>query len=131
MNSKDVLQKDELDSNKSKSVLINIQSYYFFQKLFGNIPQKRAFEIMKINKNIQNRLNININNYIEYCELYTPIEIELIHLQNNSDFFINIPPEDRQYYHIYFNDNKEKEIKNLILYNEKVNISKINIRIDY
>ena len=90
MNSKDVLQKDELDSNKSKSVLINIQSYYFLQKLFGNIPQKRAFEIMKINKNIQNRLNININNYIEYCELYTPIEIELIPLQNNNMTFLLI-----------------------------------------
>ena len=33
--------------------------------------------IIKCNKKIQNRLNINIKDYKEYSEIYTPIEIEL------------------------------------------------------
>ena len=44
--------------------------------------------------------------------------------------FININEEDKQYFHIYFNDNKEKEIENTSL-NSNDNISKISIIIDY
>ena len=96
MNSKEIFETEELASNKSKSQLINIQSYYFLQTIFNNITEKRALEIIKINKNIQNRLNIHINNYREYCELYTPIEIEMIPLQNKNGFFLNIQPEDSE-----------------------------------
>ena len=44
--------------------------------------------------------------------------------------FINIKEGDEGYYHIYYNDNKEEEIKSTsINVNDKV--SKINIIIDY
>ena len=104
MNSKDILNSEikKSDSSKTKNHLFNINSYYFLQKLFVNIPQKKGLELIKINKNIKNRLNIDINNYKEYCELYTSIEIEIIPLQNKFDEFINIPHEERKYYHVYF-----------------------------
>ena len=44
--------------------------------------------------------------------------------------FININEGDEKYFHIYFNDNKEKEIENTSL-NSNDNISKISIIIDY
>ena len=44
--------------------------------------------------------------------------------------FININEEDEKYFHIYFNDNKKKEIENTSLYKDD-NVSKISIIIDY
>ena len=43
---------------------------------------------------------------------------------------ININEEDKKYIHIYFNDNKKKEIENTSL-NIDDNVSKISIIIDY
>ena len=44
--------------------------------------------------------------------------------------FINIKEEDKKYFHIYFNDDKKKEIENSSL-NIDDNVSKISIIIDY
>ena len=51
-------------------------------------------------------------------------------MKNKYGEFINIKKEDEEYYHIYYNDNKEKEIKRTY-FNENDKISKINIIIDY
>ena len=58
-------------------------------------------------------MNININDYKEYSEKYSPIEIEIKLMENEYGKFINIKEEDKKYYHIYFNNNEE-EIKNFI-----------------
>ena len=64
--------------------------------------EKRRLEIIKNNKNIQNRLYININDYKKYFEFYSSIEIEIIPSKNEYGKFINIEePEDRKYYHIF------------------------------
>ena len=74
--------------------------------------KKKKLEIVKYNKRIQNRLNLSIKDYKEYSETFTPIEIEIIPTNYNLyRIFININENDKLYYHIYFNDNKE-EIKN-------------------
>ena len=44
--------------------------------------------------------------------------------------FINIKKEDKKYFHIYFNGNKNKEIENISLHRND-NVSKISIIIDY
>ena len=138
MKGKDILrlekrEKDELVPNKSKTRLINIKSDFFLKILFDIVLEKRRLEIIKNNKNIQNRLYININDYKKFCEAYSSIEIEIIPSKIKYGKFINIvsveEPEDRKYYHIFFNDNK-KEIQNYFL-NGNDNVSKINIRIDY
>ena len=82
----------------------------------------------KYNKKIKERLNLNINNYKEYCETYSSIEIELVPVKDKFGKFINIK-ENQLYYHIYFNNNKE-EIKRYYL-NENDKVNKINIIIDY
>jgi len=88
-----------------------------------------SLKIIKCNINIQKRLNIDINNFKDFSEKFSSIELEIIPIQNKYEYFINIKEEDKKYFHIYFNDNKE-EIKKTEL-NEKDNASKINIIIDY
>ena len=72
-------------------------------------------------------MNININDYKEYSEKYSPIEIEIKLMENEYGKFINIKEEDKGYYHIYFNDEKKLIKKNYIEQNEKVKKIKIKI----
>ena len=51
-------------------------------------------------------------------------------MKGKNGKFININEEDKNYFHIYFNNNKKKEIKNTSL-NINDNVSKISINIDY
>ena len=44
--------------------------------------------------------------------------------------FININEKNKKYFHIYFNDNKKKEIENTSLHRND-NVSKLSIIIDY
>ena len=54
---------------------------------------------------------MSVKNYKEYSETFTPIEIEIIPTKGKYGSFIYIDENDKLYYHIYFNDDKE-EIKN-------------------
>jgi surface protein len=116
--------------NKSNLYLSNLKSDYFLQKLYDNILKRQKLEIVKYNKNLQNRLNINIKDYKEYCEKFSSIEIEIVPAKDKDGHFINVNKNDEIYYHIYFNDNK-KEIKNKYYINEDDKTTKIKIKIDY
>ena len=123
------------DQEKSKLINSNnklekLKSDYFIQKLFDYIYKRKSLEIIKYNKSVQKRINININNYKEYSKIYSSIEIEIKPEKNEYSRFINIDEYEEEYYHIYYNDNKKEEIKRTYLHkNDKV--SKINIIIDY
>ena len=127
----EVLDKKEVVLNqiKSKCLFDNLKSDYFLKNVFNNIKKKKFLKIIKCNKKIKNKLNINLNNYKEYCEKYTPIELEIIPFNNKYGKFINIKKEDEIYFHIYFNDNKDEIKRNTINKNDKT--KKINIIIDY
>ena len=118
----------KVEKNQIKSVdkLDNLKNDYFLQKVFNHLEKKKTFYILKYNKKIKRRINISINDYKEYSEL---IEIEIKPVKNKSGYFINIKEEDKLYYHIYFNNNKE-EIKRSYM-NKDENIRIISIIIDY
>ena len=97
------------EKTEAKGVFKNLKSDYFIRKIFDNIQTRISLEIIKYNIRIQKRINININNYKEYLENFSPIEIEIKPVKNKYGKFINMN-ENKIYYHIYFNDNKE-EIK--------------------
>ena len=120
----------ENESAKPNPILENLKSDYFLRKLYDNMTKKKKLEIVKYNKNVQNRLNLGIQDYKEYSETFTPIEIEIIPTKDKYGKFININKNDELYYHIYFNDNKE-EIKNKYKIKEEDKITKIKIIIDY
>ena len=107
----------------------NIKNDYILMKVFNNLQKKNSLEIIKCNKKIKERLNININDYKEYCETYSSIEIELVPINNKFGKFINIKEEKELYYHIYFNNNKEELKSNYLDEDDKAN--KISIIIDY
>ena len=124
--------KQKVGKNKLKSgdKLNNIKADYFLKNVFNNLEKKRTLNIVKYNKNLMKRINININDYKEYSEIYTLIEIEIKPVNNKYGKFINIKKEDEKYYHIYFN-NKEEEIGNKTYINKKDKVTKIRIVIDY
>ena len=123
MESKDTTSKVE------EQGLRNLKSDYFIQKFFVYMSERKYLETIRYNKSIQKRINININHYKAYSETKTSIEIDIIPMKGKYGKFIKINEENKKYFHIYFNDNKE-EIKTRIL-KEEVKVSKINIIIDY
>jgi len=124
-------EKSKYNENVESNPFIGkIKSKYILSKICENITKKQKLEIVKYNKKIQNRLNLDIKDYKEYFEKYTPIEIEIIPIEDEYCHFININENDGIYYHIYFNDNKE-EIKNKYEIKEEDKVTKIKIIIDY
>ena len=126
--------KGKEDSNliKQKCKIEDIKSKCVIKKVFANLSKKNLFEIVKYNNKIKTRIDININNYKEFREKYSTIEIEVIPVQNEyyrPGEFINIEDGKQLYFHIYFNDNKDEIKRNYITKEDK--ISKINIIIDY
>ena len=117
------------ESAKLNPITEKIKSDYFLQKLYDNMTKKKKLKIVKYNKRIQNRINLSVKNYKEYSETFTPIEIEIIPVEDKCGKFININKNDELYYHLYFNDNK-KEIKNKYRIEQEDKVTKIKIIID-
>ena len=113
------ISKDKKDI-KSKDEFKNLKSDYFLQKICDYLQSKKSLELFKYNKRIQKRLNININNYKEYSEIYSSIEIELIPIKNINDEFINIPENQKEYFHIYFDERKDEIEDNMLVDDNKV-----------
>ena len=104
----------------------NLKSNVLIKKVFCYLKQNKLLEIVKHNKNLQNKLNIAINNFKEYSQLHSSIEIELKVSKNKYDKFINMSG-DEDNYKIYFDNSTEEITRNYIEENEKVNIIKIII----
>ena len=114
-----------MSSNKTSKFHF-IKSKYILQQVFAIVYKKKKLQIIKYNKEIQKRIDININDYKNYCEIIieiTPMKNINFYLKNR---FINIPKGDEPFYHIYFDDNN-KEIKDYYI---KDNIKKIKVIID-
>ena len=120
MNSNDLVNKiksEDFNQIKFNADLSNIKSKLVLQKILNNLEKKKLYKIIKYNKNIQSRINININDYKEYSEL---IELEIKPVNNEYDKFINYEKENEIYYHIYFNNNKKKKKRNYKNKNEQI-----------
>ena len=133
MESKDTTNKVE-EQRQSKLIdsinkLRKMKSDFFIQKFFEYISERKSLEIIRYNKSIQKRINININHYKAFSEEYSSIELDIIPKKGKYGKFIKIYEEDKKFIHIYFNDNKKKEIENTSL-NMDDNVSKITIIID-
>ena len=129
MNSDITKIKKDLKQIKSKSELKNIKSKFILQKIFSHFQKRKALEIITYNKYMQHRMNINVDNYKEYSEIYSLIEIRIKPVNNKYGKFININDKNKIYFHIYFNNNKEEIKRNYLNKNEEIKI--IKIIIDY
>ena len=107
----------------------NVRSNYMLKKMFNFLRKKKLLEIIHYCKTIQKRLNIDINDFKEYLEIYSAIEIIITPIRNKYGKFVNIKKGEESYYHIYFNDNEKEE--NIYRIERGNNIHKIKIIIDY
>ena len=79
------------------NVLMKIKSKLILKKLFLNLKREKFLKIIRHNKEIQLKLDIDIEDYKDY----SPIELELISLRNIYHTCINIPDiEEKKYFHI-------------------------------
>ena len=75
------------------------------------MTERKSLETIRYNKSIQKRMHISINHYKAFSETKTSIELDIIPKKGRYGKFINIKEEDKNYFHIYFNDNKKKKLK--------------------
>ena len=124
-------EKQKSNENKSSNKFKNVKSNYILKKIYDNLSKKKLLEIIKYNDKLNKRLNLTINDYKDFCEKFSSIEIEIISSQNLLGKYINIDEDKGIYYHLYFNNNKkETKIRNLIKI-DKNKYNKIKIIIDY
>ena len=114
--------KEDEKQEKTTCIFKNIKSNFIFGKILGIILEKKKLEIIKYNNTLKNKIKINT----DYYKIYPEIEIEIIPNDNIRGKFINIKKEEKKYFHIFFNDNKD-EIKR---YSTNKNISSIRVLIE-
>ena len=113
-----------MEETKKKNLINNIKSIFVTKKIIYKLYTKKLLKIIKYNKNLQKKFDIGINDY----KKFEKIEIELIPIcKENKNIFIN-NNENREFYHIYFNDGKNEIKRNY--FRKNYNIKKINIKID-
>ena len=127
MNSENIAKHRKIKQSNSKVNLENLKSDYFLQKVFDNMKRDKSLEIVRYNKILQKRINITIKDYKDLSQLYSSIEIELTLNDNEYGKFINIYPDKKEYYHIYFDNSKEETKRTHLDKNEKVKTIKIII----
>ena len=87
----------EINQIKSINIFNNLKNDYFLQKVFNNLQKEKSLNIIKYNKNIKKKININIKDYKEYSELYSSIEVEIKPVKNEFGNFFNIKNEEEIY----------------------------------
>ena len=123
-------EKENIMQIESKKIcLADIKSAYILKKVFDKVRNYTKFEIITYNKNLQKKLNIDISQY----KKFSTIEIEVIPAENKFGNFINFNnKEQKNFYHIYFNDSEKEINRNYISENDKIDKIKIiiNFQVD-
>ena len=73
-------EKKNEKQNKIKlcNIFNNIKSKYILKLFLNNLQKNILLKIIKYNKDIQNKIDININYYKKYIEILSPIILEII-----------------------------------------------------
>ena len=120
----------ELEQKNSINFFDNIKSIFILKIILGNVYKKVSYGIIKYNKRYQNKLDLTLEDYKEANKIYSTIVIEIKPAKDNYGKFITILNEkEKNYYHIFFDDNKV-EIKRRYIKKNEV-ITKIKIVIDF
>ena len=78
--------------------ILKIKSKIILNKILLNLSKIIKFNLIKYNKRIQKRIDININ---DYEEEFSTFEIKIIFSGNKHGQFINFDEKDEKYFHIY------------------------------
>ena len=77
-----------ISSNEQKTEFENLKSDFIFKKIISFMKRNKSLNIMKYNKKLQKRLNININDYKECSKI--EIELKLAQYKFGKYKFINL-----------------------------------------
>ena len=100
---------DSTNKNFKKCNVFNIKSKYIIKRIFNHLNQTKFYSMVKHNKNIINKLDVNIEDFLQ-------IEIELIPKENINGYFIS----ENALLHIFFNDDKEEIKRNYLTKEDEV-----------
>ena len=110
-------------------MLKNIKSKYIIKEIFSNLSEGKILKLVKYNKHFKEKLEIEQIDYRKFDQ----IEIEITLKQFDEDderqkiYFINKNLESN-FYHIFFEKDKNEQKRNYVYSNEK--IEKIKIILD-
>ena len=76
---------DGLNNNNKNNILYNIKSKYILKIIFNNLILEKELKIINYNKNLQEKLDKDINDYKNYLK----IEIEIIPEEKKYSKFFN------------------------------------------
>ena len=57
-------EKEPLNQNKSNNILDYINSKYIIRFVLGYLKAKKSLELLKYNKQLQQKINLNIKNHL-------------------------------------------------------------------
>ena len=119
-----------MDEQKNKCYLNAIKSIYILKRIFDYTTPIKKLNIIRYNNNIKEKLNINLNDYIENQYIVIEIYPYSMKRRRRNKKFINISSEkDESLCHIYFDDDNETEIKRCYLSGHE-KVSKIRVTLD-
>jgi surface protein len=122
-------KKPELSMGKEESnqrnKLEDIKTDYFLVKLFDMLHKRRALEVIRYNKNIQQRLNKDKK---DYEEQFSKIIIEIIPADIGLIYFIDNTNKE-QFFHFYINENNEELKRNFVIRSDGA--ERIKVIIDF
>ena len=120
-----------MDTNNSKtlSVFENVKSKYIFKRIFKYLSETKLLKIIKYNKILQNKLEINIDDYKNISKIIIELEMQPDHDGIHRNF-INFENKNKDYFHIYLNYSEE-ETKNKYCFEPKEKAQPIKIIIDH
>ena len=118
---------DIIKDHNINNSLIKIKSNYILKKIFAKLQEVKSLQIIRYNKQIQNKIHKDIN---DYKNIYH-IEIDITPVENKYGNIINykFSIDNISHYQIYFDDNKKAT--NRIDIKKDDNVKKIKIILDH
>ena len=92
------MESEKISKDKNKDIqndkfnvnLKNVKSNYILSKIYANLSKRTSLQVVKYNKILQKRLNLNIKDYKKFCD----IEIEILPCKGKKGKVININEND-------------------------------------
>ena len=109
-----------MKNSTTKNFLLSIKGKNVIKKTFSLIKKNQALKLIKYNKKLLQKLNIEIKDFINIQQII----IELTPFNNAGGKFVNLLINEDNY-HIYFNDNREEKKQYSI--DTFLNVKKIKI----
>ena len=97
---------------QKKCVFNDVRSNFILKKIFHDLDKRIYCQIIRYNKNLQKKINIELEDYHQLYKIYSKIELEIIPTSPfiNKEEIIKMN-NDRSFYHIHYIYDKNQKSK--------------------